>query len=169
MMPVSLSPEMPRRNWNIYNSLIGTFYRGTPKGLVSIRYSDGSVYEGRSFDWAILLFDSRSYYYLTHSILIFDTHLYIRTLLPFDWATSHIGPYLNEMWLNDIGQVRPEGRERNHFGMYTCADGRTFEGHNVDNHFDCMNLQVRYLIRAPYFDCLNLQARCLNLTHAPYF
>ena len=57
------------------------------------------------------------------------------------------------MWLNDIGQVRPEGRERNHFGMYTCADGRTFEGHNVDNHFDCMNLQVRYLnlIRAPYF------------------
>ena len=53
MMPVSLSPEMPRRNWNIYNSLIGTFYRGTPKGLVSIRYSDGSVYEGRSFDWDI--------------------------------------------------------------------------------------------------------------------
>lgn len=90
--------EMPRRNWNIYNSLIGTFHRGTPKGLVSIRYSDGSVYEG---------------------------------------------PYLHEMWLNDIGQVRPEGRERNHFGMYMCADGRTFEGHNVDNHFDCMNLQVR--------------------------
>ena len=48
---------MPRRNWNIYNSLIGTFYRGTPKGLVSIRYSDGSVYEGKSFDWPIQIFD----------------------------------------------------------------------------------------------------------------
>ena len=53
---------MPRRNWNIYNSLIGTFYRGTPKGLVSIRYSDGSVYEGKSFDWPIQIFDSRSSY-----------------------------------------------------------------------------------------------------------
>ena len=43
------------------------------------------------------------------------------------------------MWLNDIGQVRPEGRENNHFGMYTCADGRTFEGHNI-NHFEHCNL-----------------------------
>ena len=59
------------------------------------------------------------------------------------------GPYLNEMWLNDIGQVRPEGRENNHFGMYTCADGRTFEGHNVDNHFDCMNLQTHYRMGLP--------------------
>ena len=53
-------PEMPRRNWNIYTSLIGTFVRGAPKGLVSVRYSDGATYEG---------------------------------------------PYVEEQWLNDIGQV----------------------------------------------------------------
>ena len=45
--------------------------------------------------------------------------------------------------------MRPEGRERNHFGIYTCADGRVFEGSNVDNHFDPFNLQVTATTTTP--------------------
>eukprot|EP01041_Mallomonas_annulata_P000411 gene411-745_t len=54
------------------------------------------------------------------------------------------GPYISEEWLDTMGQVIKNGRTATHWGVYTCADGRVFEGVNVDNHFDEGNIQGIY-------------------------
>jgi hypothetical protein len=71
------------------------------KGIVTIRYTDGSFYEG---------------------------------------------PYIGEEWLDAAGRVVEKGRAHNHYGIFQCSDGRTFEGKMIDNHFDPNNLQVRILL-----------------------
>lgn len=59
------------------------------------------------------------------------------------------GPYVSEEWLDKLGRVRPEGRVRNHYGVYKCSDGRIFEGKVVDNHFDEFNIQTFYKLTLP--------------------
>ena len=83
--------QVMRKCWTIYQSMLGTFYKGRAAGLVTIRYLDGSYYEG---------------------------------------------PYVSEEWLDLMGRVPPDAHEKNHYGIFTCRDGRKFEGQNVDNHFD---------------------------------
>lgn len=39
-------PQTIRKKWNIYSSILGTFRKGHLEGLVTIRYIDGSYYEG---------------------------------------------------------------------------------------------------------------------------
>lgn len=92
-----------RRKWSIYSSVWGTFNNGRLEGIVTLRYYDGSIYEG---------------------------------------------PYISEEWLDEMGHVSPGGRAENHYGVWKCGDGdtRIFEGHNVDNHFDTLNLQSHYRV-----------------------
>ena len=94
----------PRKKWNIYSSVLGTFKKGRLEGLVRLRYADGSFYEG---------------------------------------------PYISEEWLNGNGHLNVAGRAKDHYGVYKCADGRVFEGINVDNHFDPLNLQTFYRLTLP--------------------
>ncbi len=39
-------PQVKRKKWNIYASILGTFRNGRVEGIVLIRYIDGSFYEG---------------------------------------------------------------------------------------------------------------------------
>lgn len=59
------------------------------------------------------------------------------------------GPYVQEDAVDNMGVVEPSMRAYNHFGVYKMADGRIFEGVNVDNHFDPHNLQSYYRLRLP--------------------
>eukprot|EP01039_Chlorochromonas_danica_P001031 gene1031-1118_t len=59
------------------------------------------------------------------------------------------GPYLDEHAIDSTGQTIPSRRAANHFGLFRTSDGRVFEGHNVDNHFDITNLQTFYRLRLP--------------------
>lgn len=59
------------------------------------------------------------------------------------------GPYLDEHAIDSTGQTIPSRRAANHFGLFRTSDGRIFEGHNVDNHFDVTNLQTYYRLRLP--------------------
>lgn len=54
------------------------------------------------------------------------------------------GPYISEEWIDANGHLNLQGRAKNHYGVFKCADGRLFEGINVDNHFDPSNLQTFY-------------------------
>jgi hypothetical protein len=64
-------------------------------GIVTIRYKDGSYYEG---------------------------------------------PYIEETAIDSLGNICESARSRNHYGIYKTADGRIFEGKNVDNHFNLVRL-----------------------------
>lgn len=59
------------------------------------------------------------------------------------------GPYIGEDSIDQFGHTISEARKANHFGIFKTSDGRTFEGHNVDNHFDANNLQTYYRVRLP--------------------
>jgi hypothetical protein len=59
------------------------------------------------------------------------------------------GPYIEEKWINMMGRVLPMGIPGNHFGVFTCPDGRVFEGNQVTNHFDPFNLQSFYRLIYP--------------------
>eukprot|EP00595_Chromulina_sp_UTEXLB2642_P002162 CAMPEP_0196767788 /NCGR_PEP_ID=MMETSP1095-20130614/41958_1 /TAXON_ID=96789 ORGANISM="Chromulina nebulosa, Strain UTEXLB2642" /NCGR_SAMPLE_ID=MMETSP1095 /ASSEMBLY_ACC=CAM_ASM_000446 /LENGTH=1228 /DNA_ID=CAMNT_0042136439 /DNA_START=798 /DNA_END=4481 /DNA_ORIENTATION=+ len=59
------------------------------------------------------------------------------------------GPYVGEEWLDKKGHVRPDGRVKNHYGVFKSPDGRIFEGALVDNHFDIYNLQSSYKVTNP--------------------
>lgn len=59
------------------------------------------------------------------------------------------GPYIEEKWINMLGRVLPLGISDNHFGVFTCPDGRVFEGNQVTNHFDPFNLQTFYRLIYP--------------------
>ena len=52
------------------------------------------------------------------------------------------GPYIGEEWIDQNGYTLPKARARDHYGVFKCPDGRVFEGSNVDNHFDPLNIQV---------------------------
>ena len=65
------------------------------------------------------------------------------TIFYYDKA-KYEGPYVDEIWLDTRGRVNPAGRTAAHYGVYTCADGRVFEGNLVDNHFDPKNVQSYY-------------------------
>jgi hypothetical protein len=39
-------PLISRRKWLLYSSMIGTYKNGRVAGLVTVRYTDGSTYEG---------------------------------------------------------------------------------------------------------------------------
>jgi DNA-directed RNA polymerase subunit RPC12/RpoP len=59
------------------------------------------------------------------------------------------GPYISEDAIDLMGKTLPAGRPRNHYGVYRLADGRVFEGANVDNHFDPHNLNSYYRLTLP--------------------
>ncbi len=59
------------------------------------------------------------------------------------------GPYVQEDALDAMGVVCASMRAKNHYGVYRLADGRVFEGSNVDNHFDPHNLQAFYRLTLP--------------------
>ncbi|RYH31300.1 hypothetical protein EON65_02955 [archaeon] len=59
------------------------------------------------------------------------------------------GPFVDEDCVDHMGQSLTTARKSNHFGIFRLADGRTFEGHNVDNHFDISNLQTYYRVKFP--------------------
>lgn len=59
------------------------------------------------------------------------------------------GPYIAEDWLDEKGFLVKGARARNHYGVYKCPDGRIFEGSNVDNHFDPLNVQDYYRLTLP--------------------
>lgn len=59
------------------------------------------------------------------------------------------GPYVDEEHIDHWGQTLAVARKANHFGLFKHQDGRVFEGHNVDNHFDSTNLQTFYRVRFP--------------------
>jgi len=59
------------------------------------------------------------------------------------------GPYISEDAIDLMGRTLPEGRPKNHYGLYKMPDGRLFEGSNVDNHFDPHNLNSYYRLTLP--------------------
>lgn len=59
------------------------------------------------------------------------------------------GPYISEDAIDLMGHTLPEGRPKNHYGIYKMVDGRVFEGVNVDNHFDPHNLNSFYRLTLP--------------------
>jgi hypothetical protein len=59
------------------------------------------------------------------------------------------GPYISEDAVDLMGKTLPEGRPKNHYGIYRMPDGRVFEGVNVDNHFDPHNLNSFYRLGLP--------------------
>jgi hypothetical protein len=59
------------------------------------------------------------------------------------------GPYISEMALDSDGKVPPTARSSTHWGVFRCPDGRSFEGNNVDNHFDPENIQGNYKVTLP--------------------
>lgn len=59
------------------------------------------------------------------------------------------GPYVDESKIDTFGLVPPNARMPNHWGVYTCGDGRVFEGFNVDNHFDVHNIQGYFKLTLP--------------------
>ncbi len=59
------------------------------------------------------------------------------------------GPYISEDAIDLMGRTLPEGRPKNHYGIYKMPDGRVFEGSNVDNHFDPHNLNSYYRLTLP--------------------
>eukprot|EP01038_Epipyxis_sp_PR26KG_P006206 gene6206-8548_t len=59
------------------------------------------------------------------------------------------GPYISEDAINLKGEVIDGMRPKNHYGVFKLPDGRIFEGHNVDNHFDPANLQTYYKVTFP--------------------
>ena len=59
------------------------------------------------------------------------------------------GPYVSDSALNTKGEVPSSARLSNHWGLFRCPDGRTYEGNNVDNHFDPENIQGNYKVTLP--------------------
>ena len=59
------------------------------------------------------------------------------------------GPYVAENTIDLMGNVYKNARSSTHWGVFTCADGRVFEGTNVDNHFDPENIQGHYKVTLP--------------------
>lgn len=47
-------PQIFRKKWTIYSSLLGTFRHGRVEGIVTIRFNDGSFYEGPYVEEAAL-------------------------------------------------------------------------------------------------------------------
>ena len=70
-------------------------------------------------------------------------------LIRYSDGSFYEGPYIDEKWLDAAGRVRPAARAYNHYGVYRCGDGRTFEGKMIDNHFDPNNLQSFYRLTLP--------------------
>ncbi|CAM9115659.1 unnamed protein product, partial [Ectocarpus fasciculatus] len=70
------------------------------------------------------------------------------------FVDDHIyeGPYVDEESIGDDGLVPPEARAPNHWGVFRCNTGITYEGPTVDNHFDPENIQGHYLCRLPSGD-----------------
>jgi hypothetical protein len=60
------------------------------------------------------------------------------------------GPYIGEETIDLMGNVYMPARSSTHWGVYTCADGRVFEGFNVDNHFDPENIQGSFRVTMPF-------------------
>lgn len=59
------------------------------------------------------------------------------------------GPYVSEEALDLWGESRALFRRPDHYGVFYLPDGRVFEGSNVDNHFNCFNLQDNFRVRYP--------------------
>jgi hypothetical protein len=59
------------------------------------------------------------------------------------------GPYIQEEAIDQMGVTLSLGRPANHYGIYKTADGKTYEGVNVDNHFDVNNLNSYYRLTLP--------------------
>ncbi len=70
-------------------------------------------------------------------------------LIRYHDGSYYEGPYVPEDCINEHGLCDPERKLPHHYGRYYLADGRIFEGFNVDNHFDPYNLQLFYRLTLP--------------------
>lgn len=77
---------------------------GEIRGIVTIRFEDGSIYEG---------------------------------------------PFVEDKHVDAFGEVDVQGRGRDHYGYFTCPDGRVFEGNAVDNHFSAIDVNGTYKLTVP--------------------
>jgi hypothetical protein len=50
------------------------------------------------------------------------------------------GPYVEESFVDSYGVIDASGRSLDHYGYFTCKDGRVFEGEQVDNHFSPLDV-----------------------------
>ena len=62
------------------------------------------------------------------------------------------GPYISEDAIGTDGKVLDGVRTKNHWGVFTCPDGKVYEGNLVDNHFDPDNVQGVYRLTFPHGD-----------------
>ena len=56
------------------------------------------------------------------------------------------GPYVDERWLDYMGNTVHEAFESDHWGVWLTPDDVVFEGPSVDNHFDVTNVQGEFRV-----------------------
>lgn len=135
VMPLYFPREIvPRKKWSVYASLVGTLSQGEVEGLVMIRYTDGSFYEGLYVKEAALdvLGEGRDSFRRRDHYGIF----YLPDGRVFEG--SNVDNHFNAFNLQSNYRVTFPNGERyegnfcdEHFhgiGVYTYQDGSVYEG-----------------------------------------
>jgi len=67
-------------------------------------------------------------------------------IVRYNEGSVYDGPYVDERWLDYMGNTVKEAFESDHWGVWLTPDDIVYEGPRVDNHFDVTNIQGEYRV-----------------------
>jgi hypothetical protein len=67
-------------------------------------------------------------------------------IIRFHEGSVYDGPYIDERWIDYMGQTVAQAFDSDHWGVWLTPDDVVFEGPRVDNHFDVTNVQGEFRV-----------------------
>ena len=67
-------------------------------------------------------------------------------IVRYNEGSIYDGPYMDERWLDYMGQTVKSAFESDHWGVWVTPEDVVYEGPTVDNHFDVTNIQGEFRV-----------------------